>query len=360
MESSIILPNNEMSTPANRPSFRGRPIAWSIIGTDFKGQDVSVAEAIQQAGMDFNVSAQPLVRIPQEVYDAILTGDIENVMLSKRNLIHSHKATIRDDIDGTLGIVGRDYGIVQNARAFELIDHIEKYSGIKPKIDNVGVLEGGSRVYVSCRLDDGFDLNPNDHVDNYVVFTTTHDGSGSVMAFFTPIRVWCQNSLNVAIAKTQNKITFKHSSRVNEWMDFKAIARTLIDRHAEYNVAFREAMEQMKAIRVDAQIVNDFAAKMMLPAEAYKAFVKNNFNLMTTDEISTMSRNKVLALTDAIEHGVGQEVNRGSGAWLFNGITTYLHNERNYTSAEDEFKSILGGSVNTKTNQAFEYIMAMA
>ena len=192
---------NAQSVNVNLTESGAKDIVWKQFGTSFEGKNVSVEDAISEIGADFNVSKQPLIRVPQDVYDAIKNGTpIDSLNLSTATLITSHAATVRDDHDFTLGVVGRDYGVVQNAKAFEFIDFIKEVSGEEPIVETAGLLGNGERLFVSCKLGADSYLNPNDAVKNYVVFTNAHDGSGAVMAFFTPIRVICSNTLNQGLS----------------------------------------------------------------------------------------------------------------------------------------------------------------
>ena len=215
---------NNQSVVNNRVGNDPKPIVWQQLqfGRSFEGKNVSVEDAIKQIGADFNVSKQPLIRVPQEVYDAIKNGTpIDTLNLSTANLITSHAATVRDDHDFTLGVVGRDYGVVQNTKAFEFIDFIKEVSGEAPIVETAGLLGNGERLFVSCKLGKDSYLNPDDAVKNYVVFTNSHDGSGAVMAFFTPIRVICSNTLAMAIKGCPNKVVFKHTKNVETRLDWE-------------------------------------------------------------------------------------------------------------------------------------------
>lgn len=357
--------NVETLEPATRPTYRGKPLPWSIIGTDFRGQDVSIREAIQQAGADYTVSSQPVVRVPQDIIDTIIKSGEGNVVLTREQIVNGYKATYREDNGFSMGCVGNRYGIVQNDKAFDVLNFLEEVSGIKPVIDNVGVLDGGARIYVSCRFGDDYDLGDGDIVENYVVFTNTHDGSGSVMCFFSPIRVWCQNTLNAAIRKVKTKLTYSHTTKVGERLNFtetqnREYATAILKESIYFGEQFREAMEKMKSIRVTPQEVQDFAARIYLNGKNFQLYQANNNNLEGVAEIPTVSKNNVRNLIDAIENGVGQEAHRDTRLWLYNGLTTYLHNEKTYDSAEAEFKATMDGSVKTKVQKAFDLLMEVA
>ena len=340
-----------------------RPLPWEIIGTSFKNEDITIQEAIEKAKADYAVEQSPIVRVSKDVFDQIREDGAGNVLLTRENLILGYKANYRSDNGTNLGVVTDKYGVVQNTKAFDVLSFLEEVSGIKPIIDNVGVLDGGARIYVSCRFGEDYDLGNGDIVKNYVVFTNTHDGSGSVMCFFTPIRVWCKNTLNFAIRKTKNKLTYPHTINVNARLDFmdavnRDFATNILTESIAFGKQFREAMERMKSKEITAQEMSDFAARIYLTDANYKLYEENGNKLEGKATIPTVSKNNVRALMDAIESGVGQEAHRGTRLWLYNGLTTYLHNDRQYESAESEFKSVMEGNAKRKVQMAFDLLTA--
>lgn len=343
-----------------------KEIVWKRFGKSFAGQNVNVNDAIHEIGADFNVSKQPLIRVPREVYDAIKRGEpIGELNLSTANLITSHAATVRDDYDSTLGVVGRDYGIVQNSTSFGFINFIKEVSGEEPIVETAGLLGNGGRMFVTCKLGEDSYLNPDDAVRNYVVFTNSHDGSGSVMAFFSPIRVICSNSLNVAIRNCPNKVSFKHTKYVEHRLDWekeenRKKALEVFAKSVNFSKAWMDAMLNLKTQKVDDTFKKDFAAKMYLSDAAYKLYLTNNHNWDGVDEISTRSKNQINGLMDSIDFGIGQEQNKGTKLWLLNGLTTHIQNAQKWKDAETQFNSVMDGGTEQKRVQKAYNLLAAA
>jgi phage/plasmid-like protein (TIGR03299 family) len=206
-------------------------IAWEGIKgcKSFKDAPVTIDEAIKAIGADYTVSKQSLLRVPEEIIRAITMGQLSSMDLSEYistdNIIDTHSATYIEDNNHTLSVVGSGYGVVQNSKAFEFIDLMT--SGTlggeqTPMIETAGILDDGARLYVTAKMPNKFFIDGDDDegIDDYIVFTNTHDGSGAVMALFTPIRVICQNTLNAAIRGAVNKVSFKHTARVGERLEF--------------------------------------------------------------------------------------------------------------------------------------------
>ena len=342
-----------------------RPLSFTSFGTTFDNAEISVQEAFEQARLDYNVVAQPLVRVPQNVLDALIEGTPTLWSPTKNDIITSHKATLRDDVNKTLGVVGRDYGIVQNTKAFEFLDFIAECSGHAPQIVSAGALGFGERMFITAQLGEDSFLNPNDAVKNYVVFTNSHDGTGAVMCFFTPIRVVCQNTLNMAIKSCPNKVIFKHTKHVSTRLDWEIAAnrekaKEVFSKSVKFSEQFLDKMMLLKEQSVDTAYVNDFTAQMYLSPAQMTLLKQANGEMDKVEEISTRAKNQINALRDAIANGVGQDQNRSTKLWLLNGVTTFLHNERTYKSAEDEFRSMIEGDALKKTQRAYDLLTKVA
>lgn len=342
-----------------------RPLSFTSFGTIFDNAEISVQEAFEQAQLDYNVVAQPLVRVPQNVLDALIEGAPTLWTPTKNDIITSHKATLRDDANRTLGVVGKDYGIVQNTKAFEFLDFIAECSGHSPKIVSAGALGYGERMFITAQLGEDSYLNPNDSIKNYVVFTNAHDGTGAVMCFFTPIRVVCQNTLNMAIKSCPNKVIFKHTKHVEHRLDWEIAAnrekaKEVFSKSVKFSEEFLDKMMMLKEQKVDSAFVNDFTAQMYLSPAQMTLLRQANGEMDKVDEISTRAKNQINALRTAIESGVGQNENRSTKLWLLNGVTTFLHNDRTYKSVEDEFKSMLEGDALKKTQRAYDLLTKVA
>lgn len=345
-----------------------KELSFKLLGKTFTDKDnVTAKDAIALCGGDFEVTKEPLIRVSNEFISSIINGETPNVSsLNKNNIIQSFSATVRSDTNTTLGVVGKDYGIVQNTKAFDFIDFIpDANNGISPIINGAGSLGYGERFYISAKLGENMylDENKKDEVERYIIFTNSHDGSGAVMAFISPIRVICKNTLNVAIRGAVNKIVFKHTKNVNDRLDFtimenKRKATEVLSKSIKFNDAWLEKMKEFKSVSLIPKDVEDFAVKMFAD-DKFELFEKANRNLDTIDEISTRSKNQINSLIKEIHDGIGQNSYQGTKLWLLNGITTYLHNAKKYKSPEDEFVSMYEGDALKKTQKAYELLNAM-
>lgn len=326
---------------------------------------VSIATALEEAGLNFTVEKQPLMRIDPISLEGIKSG-YDSIPASTSQIVPSHMATVRTDTDGLLGVVGKDYGVVQNTKAFEFIDFIKECAGEAPLIETAGALSGGSRIFVTAQLGNQcFDLGPNDPVKTYVVFTNTHDGSGSVLCFLTNLRCVCANTLNMAIQGAVNKLKFNHTSGVHKRLDWEVEenrkrAYSVFANSVKFKETFKEAMLHLRDQNIDSDYMKEFAASVYLNATQMDLFRQNNRSVEGVEEIGTQLKNKVNGLLDTIEYGVGQEYYRGTKLWLINGLTCFLHNALRHKDAEAEFTSTFGGDINKKVQTAYDRLVKVA
>ena len=66
--------------------------------------------------------------------------------------------------------------------------------------ETAGALGNGERVFITAKFVLTISVgNGDDVTESTFSVTTSHDGSGSITAAFTPIRIVCQNTLNASL-----------------------------------------------------------------------------------------------------------------------------------------------------------------
>jgi phage/plasmid-like protein (TIGR03299 family) len=212
-------------------ALRGEP-AWHGLGTVFdQNADIHTADMLRLAHLaDWNVAVEPVL-VP-EGYRAI--GD--NFMVTRTNPF--------DAGTDVLAFVGKKYRPFQNESLFEFADNILDGGA---SWESAGSIKDGRIVFGSMVIPREFILDPqgaNDKTVTYLLVHTAHDGSSSVQANITPVRVVCQNTLNMALNGSKQSFKIRHTSgtqaRVDEarrvlgltfgHMDnFEAISRQLFE-----------------------------------------------------------------------------------------------------------------------------------
>lgn len=162
--------------PANvETMFSVRETPWHGLGRIIMDAPAS-REALELAGLDWQVESR-------------------NIYSGTGAMIPGYRANVRSTDDAVLGVVSDRYRIVQNEEAFQFTDDL---LGEGVTYETAGSLQGGKKVWMLARLPRKY-LIAGDQVVPYLVIFNSHDGSSGVKVAMTPIRVVCQNTLNLAL-----------------------------------------------------------------------------------------------------------------------------------------------------------------
>ena len=125
--------------------------------------------------------------------------------------------TVRTDTLERLGTVGQGYGIVQNTEAFEFFD---KIAGKNATIyETAGALGKGETVWISAKLPNYIKVKVNgkrDVTKERLLLANSHDGSGALKVIFTPTRVVCSNTLQMALSRYINGISIRYTQNIKD------------------------------------------------------------------------------------------------------------------------------------------------
>lgn len=185
---------------------RRSPNAWSlwVYGLGQIVQDYpSSKEALQFAGLDFEVCKQPNRHHLDDGAEVV----------SKTSFY-----TYRPDIGAIPGDrLGKDYEVVQNIDAFRFFDAIVDGDGIQ--YETAWALGNGEKIFIAAKLPGYIKVGSDDLIEQYLFLTTSHDGFGSIMAAFTPVRIVCNNTLNAALRNCSNSIKIRHTANAKERLE---------------------------------------------------------------------------------------------------------------------------------------------
>lgn len=319
--------------------------AWHGLGQIVEQYPTS-EEAIKHAGLDYEVVKSPLFTNGIE-----LITDLNDLDLNHKTLeVPNYFANIRTDNNTVLGVVGKDYHIVQNREAFNFFDAIVGgEDGIL--YETAGALGKGKRIFITAKLPDYIRVgNGDDVTEKYIFLTTSHDGSGSITAAFTPIRIVCQNTLNASLRNMTNVVRIKHTSgakqRIENAHKIMELANTLSSQ-------LENIFNHWTTIKVTDNEVKKLIQLALCPN-------KETFDLLkkgADDEISTMFKNTI---DDAFQYAMLSDTQlmdttKGTLYGAYNAVTGYFQNVRNYKNDEAKLQSIvLGGTAQIKSQKAFE------
>ena len=230
--------------------FSGNNVApWHGIGEIIKGT-LSSEEAIKVAKLDWDV-------VPKPIYDEL------------GRELHGYKVNIRESDNKILGVVTDKYKIVQNREAFAFTDAL---LGEGVQYESAGSLASGKRVWMLARME-GTTLC-EEEIDPYLVFTNSHDGKGAVRVAITPIRVVCQNTLNLALNKASRHWSCSHMGDIDGKLEDARYTLASAERYME---ALEEEFGELKLKKVTETQVKQMTEDLLKFefADLYKKAVKS-------------------------------------------------------------------------------------
>jgi phage/plasmid-like protein (TIGR03299 family) len=317
--------------------------AWHGLGQIVENYPTS-AEAIRYAGLDYTVEKRPLFT---NALNNELTGFDPDFATSKLD-VPAFFATVRNDNDAVLGVVGKDYEVVQNADAFQFFDAIVG-GGDGIKYETAGALGKGERIFITAKLPDYIRVGKQDMIEQYLFLTTSHDGFGSITAAFTPTRIVCNNTLNAAMRNHSNGIKIRHTASANDRLKQ---AHTLMGISNVMAQELGELFNHWSKVRITDKQVKKLIQLAMAPNKE----VISNLELGLVDKLSTTYTNIV---DNAFAYAMGDptqqmETTAGTLFGAYNAITGYYQNVRNFKDGDAKFKSIMDGTAKQRAQVAFD------
>lgn len=213
-------------------------------------------------------------------------------------VVPSHCATMREDTNQVLGVVGSRYGVIQNAEAFAFFDTV--VASHDAQYTSGALMHNGAWTILQAKVNGEREVRKGDGLQNYITLVNGHDGRQPFKAWFTPIRLWCMNQVRGILRNIADAVTVRHtanaSDRVQEALRVLGCSR-------EYFEHFIGVAEKLTQVAATSDMVEKFLAEVMGESER---------------KPSQTRRDHVRHL---IEHGRG---NTGETLWdVYNGLTEW-------------------------------------
>ena len=219
--------------------FYVRETPWHGLGT--KVMEAPDSEgALIAAGLNWNVVQEP-----------IFTGENEP--------IRGYKANIRDSDRRVLGVVTDRYKVIQNHEAFAFTDEL---LGQGVRYETAGSLQDGKKVWLLAHMPHEYIIS-GERISPYLLFSNTHDGSGAIKVALTPIRVVCNNTLNLALSTAKRSWSMVHTGDIRSKMQE---ARDTLFMAERYMDELGKEFEALRLKKLSDQKVMEYI-EVLLPVE---------------------------------------------------------------------------------------------
>ena len=184
-----------------------RTAPWHGLGIRVENALTS-GEALRMAGLDWRVIQKRMTTEDGQPIEGFL-------------------ANMRESDGRLLGVVTERYQVVQNQEAFAFTDEL---LGAGVTYETAGVLQNGRRTWILARLPQRYIIS-GDEITPYLVFMNSHDGTGAIRAAMTPVRVVCQNTLNLALATAKRSWSTNHVGDIRGKMEDAKTTLLFADRY---------------------------------------------------------------------------------------------------------------------------------
>ena len=313
--------------------------AWHGLGQIVTEYPTS-AEAMRYAALDYTVEKRPLFTCDN-------ANHITEMGKNARLEVPAYYATLRTDTEQVLGVVGKDYEVVQNADAFRFFDAIVGGDGIQ--YETAGALGKGERIFITAKLPDYIKVGSDDMIEKYLFLTTSHDGFGSITAAFTPVRIVCQNTLNAAFRNCSGSIKIRHTQNAKEKLEQAHHVMGIANKLSSW---LEPAFNNWSKVTITDGNLKQLIQLAMVPnKEVLKDIQSGNL-----DELSTCFKNMCDTVFEYAQTSPTQQTatTRGTVFGAYNAVTGYFQNVRQYKDGEAKLKSLLlGGTAQMRIQKAF-------
>jgi len=298
---------------------------WHGLGVKLDNP-ATAEQALKYAKLDFGVDITPA-----------------KFNIGRKQLIVPDKyVTYRTDTNAGLGVVGKGYKPLQNTDAFKFFDTLVGEG--EAIYETAGVLFDGRRVWIAAKLPNSITLKGDDIIDQYCILSNSHDGSSSVSAFMSPIRVVCNNTLSAALSSTKNKVNVRHTTNVAKNVE---MAHELLGLQNVTTKALQEAYDVLQNKQINKKFIEEFMEKLYPRKEETKGVTNG-------DRIKE-------AITEAFETSPGSNLrsSKGTAFGLYNGVTYYSNHAKVYSGANQRLNSIWYGGTSLVDEKAMNILLDM-
>ena len=156
-------------------------------------------------------------------------------------------------------MVTNRYKVIQNEEAFSFTDSL---LGEGVRYETAGSLQGGRKVWLLARMPQDYIIT-GERISPYLVFSNTHDGSGAIKVALTPIRVVCNNTLNLALSSAKRSWSMIHTGDIQGKLEE---AKDTLFKAESYMDELGKEIEDLRMKRMSDQQILDYI-EILLPLD---------------------------------------------------------------------------------------------
>jgi len=302
-------------------ALRGTPAWHNLANRIFtQDEDVTTETMLNEAKLsNWNVRLSPLTDHISNEWNDVSNGQL---------VLRTNPFNGGTDV---LATVGKRYKPVQNEDLFAFADAIHD-TDPNCRWESAGSLKQGKVVFGTIDIPRTMVIDPqgaNDQTKLYLIVWTSHDGSVAVQAAITPVRVVCQNTLNLAMRNAKQSFKIRHTQSVEGRIQ---VARETLGLALGYFDEFEKEAQALYASELTDLQFNKLITQLYpKPEEDKKGSIKKwenkiglvndlYFNSPTNENIKGTKWGAFNALTERLDY---YRVGRGNSETLMAGASGF-------------------------------------
>lgn len=322
---------------------------WHGEGTFLGEAEVDAETMMKASGLTWDVAFAPIFAhvegqvVPLPKSQAIYRTDTKQILADR---------------------VSDRFGIVSPSQHFSFFDEV---IGNGTYYHTAGSLGDGEKVWILAKIPSDFSVVKGDDVQSFVLLSDSYAGDGkSFNVQMTPIRVVCQNTLNMALrgGESAGKYRLVHKANIGTRMN-AADARGILGLAGGFYDDFKEAekhlvSQKMTEAEIDAfvNLVAPIPATKMLQAPKELLALPAPNPEQWNDLITPQLRTKRDTIKELVIAGKGNDMKGVKGTkWAaYNGVVEYV----DYIGGRDgsRTESLLFGSGRALKQKAWDILIA--
>jgi phage/plasmid-like protein (TIGR03299 family) len=251
------------------------------------------------------------------------------------------KVLFRSDNHAPLSVVSTDrYQVVQPRQVIEFYRDLVAAGGFE--LETAGVLKGGKKLWALAKTNQSTSLKGGDQVKAYLLLATSCDGTLATSAFFTSVRVVCNNTLQLAVNGSEGVIKVPHSTTFDP-----ALVKQQLGLGLSSWEAFTRSIKKLASRPVSEVEAKNYLVKVLGDPE------------FTFEEQLTKPLKATQELFSGAGMGAGMSSAKGTAWGLLNALTQYVDHDRQARSQDNRLDSAWFGTGAAIKAKAFEEAMAL-
>jgi|TARA_R100000458_G_C8258775_1_gene234518 phage/plasmid-like protein (TIGR03299 family) len=333
-----------MSHEIETMAYAGK-VPWHGLGEKVE-DNMTPEEMLVAAGLDWSVSKRQAYTVDKPNCWNIIdpTGEAQFIKCE------DHYYVVRDTDNKVLSHCKDSYVPFQNKEVMSFFKKFTKAGQMT--METAGSLKNGKEIWGLAKISSDFKLAGGDHVESYLLLNNSHSVGKAMTIMLTPIRVVCNNTLQIALRDGSMSYRIPHVRMFDE--EIIQSAEQALGLSTEQMKTFKEQSEFLASKKAKDKEVDTFVAELFQPS------------LVGADNIREALTNTADTVRRAIETSPGAELSSSKGTWwgALNGVTYVMDHTKRAKEKEEGnalHSAFFGSGANLKRKaltRAIEYAKA--